>query len=64
MDFPKIFEKNAEARIVNGYDTEEPLPYQLQLVTLEELREFNVEESYCGASLIAPDYAVSGQGRH
>ena len=64
MDFPKIFEKNADTRIVNGYDTGEPLPYQLQLVTLIELREFNVEEQYCGASLIAPDYAVSGQGRH
>ena len=29
-DFPAIF-KNKNARIVNGFDTEEPLPYQLMM---------------------------------
>ena len=52
--------KHAIARIVNGFDTEKPLPYQLQIVASEELEEFGLEGSYCGASLISPNYAVTG----
>ena len=45
---------------MNGFDTEKPLPYQLQIIASEELEDFGLEGSYCGASLISPNYAVTG----
>ena len=47
---------------MNGFDTEEPLPYQLQLIASIEVQEFREREQFCGAILIAPNYAVTGQG--
>ena len=47
---------------MNGFDTKEPLPYQLQLGALSEVQKFGVSNQFCGAILIAPDYAVTGQG--
>ena len=47
---------------MNGFDTEEPLPYQLQLVASIEVRNFGVRDQFCGAILIVPDYAVTGPG--
>ena len=47
---------------MNGFDTTEPLPYQLQLVALIEVQKFGVSNQFCGAILITPEYAVSGQG--
>ena len=61
-DFPKVLKEHGTARIVNGFDTTEPLPYQLQLVALIEVQKFGVSNQFCGAILITPEYAVSGQG--
>ena len=61
VDFPEIFKEKASARIVNGFETKEPLPYQLQLVASEEefLEDYGIGEYYCGAVLIRPNYAVT-----
>ena len=54
-DFPDVF-KNQEGRVVNGFDTGQALPYQLQLV-------FDVEgykkQHFCGATLVTEKYATS-----
>ena len=48
--------KNQEGRVVNGFDTGQALPYQLQLV-------FDVEgykkQHFCGATLVTEKYATS-----
>ena len=31
-EFPKVFEENGPARVINGFETKEPLPFQLQMV--------------------------------
>ena len=31
-EFPKVFKEHGSARIINGFETNGPLPYQLQLV--------------------------------
>ena len=59
-EFPRIFEEKGPSRIVKGFDTEEPLPYQLSL-------EYYVTNSlwggewthFCGATLITKSYAIS-----
>ena len=31
-EFPEVFETHGSSRVVNGFDTKDPLPFQLQLV--------------------------------
>ena len=53
-EFPNMFE-NREGRVVNGFDTRQPLPYQLQLV-----RELNWGKAhFCGATLVTKKYATT-----
>ena len=47
-DFPSIFQQHA--RIVNGFDTKGPLPYQLIL---------HHRTTKCGATLISSKYAIA-----
>ena len=55
-DFPKVFQQNGEERIVNGFDTEKALPYQLSiLVVANKYRKFHI----CGATLLTANYAIS-----
>ena len=55
-DFPKVFQQNSEGRIVNGFDTEKALPYQLSiLVVANKYRKFHI----CGATLLTANYAIS-----
>ena len=44
---------------MNGFDAKKPWPYLLQIVALEELKEFGLDGTYCGASLITLNYAVT-----
>ena len=48
-DFPSLFQSHNE-RIVNGFDTMEPLPYQLMVYN---------QRFACGATLISLKYATS-----
>ena len=51
-DFPDVF-KNREGRVVNGFDTGQALPYQLQLVFGDQ------QQHFCGATLVTEKYATS-----
>ena len=47
--------KNRAGRVVNGFDTGQSLPYQLQLVL-----EHNGENAhFCGATLVSKKYATT-----
>ena len=55
-DFPKVFQQNGEGRIVNGFDTEKALPYQLSiLVVANKYKKSHI----CGATLLTSKYAIS-----
>ena len=55
-DFPKVFQQNSEGRIVNGFDTEKALPYQLSiLVVANKYKKSHI----CGATLLTSKYAIS-----
>ena len=47
--------KNRAGRVVNGFDTGQSLPYQLQLVL--ELKGDNAH--FCGATLVSKKYATT-----
>ena len=47
--------ENREGRVVNGFDTGKPLPYQLQLVLELNGRKTN----FCGATLVSKKYATT-----
>ena len=42
---------------MNGFDTGQPLPYQLQLVL--EINEINWRFQFCGATLVSKKYATT-----
>ena len=59
--FPSIFQNN-NARIVNGFDTKRPLPYQLMLAKKKwntNLDKYVENGFFCGATLINLKYATS-----
>ena len=47
--------ENRAGRVVNGFDTGQPLPYQLQLVHELDGRK----EHFCGATLVSKKYATT-----
>ena len=49
--------ENRAGRVVNGFDTGQPLPYQLQLVL--EINEINWRFQFCGATLVSKKYATT-----
>ena len=53
-EFPKMFENRA-GRVVNGFDTGQSLPYQLQLI----LEHNGENEHFCGATLVSKKYATT-----
>ena len=53
--FPDVF-KNQEGRIVNGFDTGQALPYQLQIVFVGLGPK---QQHICGATLVTKKYATS-----
>ena len=53
-DFPKVLQQNE--RIVNGFDTEKALPYQLSI--LLQLHYYQ-DQHICGATLLTSRYAIS-----
>ena len=55
-DFPKVFQQNSEGRIVNGFDTEKALPYQLSIMVVAGLFK---KSHICGATLLTSKYAIS-----
>ena len=55
-DFPKVFQQNGEGRIVNGFDTEKALPYQLSIMVVTGLFK---KSHNCGATLLTSKYAIS-----
>ena len=55
-DFPKVFQKNGEERIVNGFDTEKALPYQLSI--LVDVNNYK-KQHICGATLLTSKFAIS-----
>ena len=55
-DFPKVFQQNGEGRIVNGFDTEKALPYQLSIMVDAGLFK---KSHICGATLLTSKYAIS-----
>ena len=55
-DFPKVFQQNGEGRIVNGFDTEKALPFQLSIMVDAGLFK---KSHICGATLLTSKYAIS-----
>ena len=56
-DFPRVFQQNK--RIVNGFDTEKALPYQLSILLKGSLLSNYKDQHLCGATLLTSTFAIS-----
>ena len=52
--------ENRAGRVVNGFDTGQPLPYQLQLEVVFLIPQLNWKKvQFCGATLVTKKYATT-----